>query len=120
MARLPRWTNRSAGWSTAFERQAPGPTAILVASDHGEGLGDHGEAQHGQLLYQPTMHVPLAIVGPAVSPARIDAPVSIRRVFHTALDWAGLGSDQSLRATHDEVVLAEAMKPYLGTAGSRR
>ena len=38
--------------------------AIIVAADHGEGLGDHGELQHGNLLYQSTMHVPLVVVGP--------------------------------------------------------
>ena len=97
----------------AFERQARGPVAIVIASDHGEGLGDHGESQHGQLLYQPTMQVPLAIVGPGVEPGVVDAPVSTRRVFHTVLDWAGLGGGQSLRRSHDEVVLGEAMKPYL-------
>ena len=67
----------------AFERRAPGPVAIVVASDHGEGLGDHGEAQHGNLVYQSTMHVPLVIVGPGVAPGVSDAPVSARRVFHT-------------------------------------
>ena len=99
--------------TAAFERQAQGPVAFILVSDHGEGLGDHGEAQHGQLLYESTMHVPLAIVGPGVAPAVIDGPVSTRRVAHTILDWAGLGSDQSLRTAHEETVLAEAMKPFL-------
>ncbi|HET7698733.1 MAG TPA: sulfatase-like hydrolase/transferase [Vicinamibacterales bacterium] len=97
----------------AFERQARGPVAVVVVADHGEGLGDHGEPQHGQLLYQSTMQVPLAIAGPGVEPAVIDEPVSTRRVFHTILDWAGLGADQSLRGRHEEVVLGEAMKPFL-------
>ena len=45
--------------------------AILVVGDHGEGLGEHGEAQHGNLVYQSTMHVPLLLVGPGVErPAR--------------------------------------------------
>lgn len=96
----------------AFERRE-GPVAILVAGDHGEGLGDHGESQHGNLLYQSTMHVPLLLVGPGVAAGVVDTPVSTRRVFHTILDWAGLGSTGSLRADTPEVVLAEAMKPYL-------
>ena len=99
--------------AAAFEQQAPGPIAILVVADHGEGLGDHGEPQHGQLLYESTMHVPLAMAGPGVAPDVSDAPVSTRRVFHTVFDWAGLGAEQSLRGAHDETVLAEAMKPYL-------
>jgi choline-sulfatase len=97
----------------AFERRATGPVAIVVASDHGEGRGDHGEAQHGNLVYQSTMHVPLVIVGPGVVPGVSDAPVSVRRVFHTTLDWATLGDAHSLRGPEAEIVLGEAMKPFL-------
>ncbi|HSK10885.1 MAG TPA: sulfatase-like hydrolase/transferase [Vicinamibacterales bacterium] len=97
----------------AFDQRAPGPRAIVVAGDHGEGLGDHGETQHGNLLYQSTMHVPLVIVGPGVPAGVSDAPVSTRRIFHTILDWAGLGAEASLRKGDAEVVLGEAMKPFL-------
>jgi tetratricopeptide (TPR) repeat protein len=97
----------------AFERHANGPAAILVVADHGEGLGEHGEAQHGNLLYQSTMHVPLILVGPGVTPGTRDVPVSTRRIFHTILDWAGLGSENSLRAAAAEIVMGEAMKPFL-------
>jgi arylsulfatase A-like enzyme/tetratricopeptide (TPR) repeat protein len=96
----------------AFESRRPG-AAIIVAGDHGEGLGDHGESQHGHLLYQATMHVPLVIVGPGVVAGSIDDPVSTRRVFHTALDWGGVSSSMSLRGAEREVVLGEAMKPFL-------
>ncbi len=51
----------------AFEQRAGGPSAIIVVGDHGEGLGDHGEAQHGHLLYQSTMRVPLVVAGPGVA-----------------------------------------------------
>jgi arylsulfatase A-like enzyme/Tfp pilus assembly protein PilF len=97
----------------AFQSSAPGTQAIVVVSDHGEGLGDHGEIQHGSLLYQSTMHVPLALVGPGVPAGTIDDPVSTRRVFHTLLDWAGIDARLSLRGTEQEVVLGEAMKPLL-------
>ena len=97
----------------AFERQAAGPAAIVVAGDHGEGLGEHGESRHGDLLYQATMHVPLLLAGPGVAPGVVDTPVSTRRVFHTILDWAGLGAADSLRRPQAEVVLGEAMKPFL-------
>ena len=96
----------------AFEARQPG-AAMIVAGDHGEGLGDHGESQHGHLLYQSTMHVPLVIVGPGVGAATVDEPVSTRRVFHTALDWAGQATSMSLRGPDSEVVLGEAMKPFL-------
>ena len=97
----------------AWDEQVPGPRAFIVVADHGEGLGDHGERQHGYLLYQSTVHVPLLVAGPGVTPGTSDTPVSTRRVFYTLLDWAGLGAEHSLRDTADEPVLAEAMKPFL-------
>ena len=97
----------------AFERRAKGPSAIIIVGDHGEGLGDHGESQHGILLYQSTMRVPLVMAGPGVTAGIADAPVSIRRVYHTVLDWAGLGAADSLRSESKDVVLGEAMKPFL-------
>ena len=99
--------------ATAFERHASAPAAIVIVADHGEGLGDHGEAGHGHLLYQSTMRVPLVVMGPGIAAGVSDTPVSVRRVFHTILDWAGLGSAHSLRGAHEEVVLAEGMKPFL-------
>ena len=97
----------------AFERRTTGPRAIIAVADHGEGLGDHGEEQHGNLLYQETMRVPLAIVGDAITPGVIDSPVSTRLIYHTVLDWAGLGATNSLRKPQSEVVIGEAMKPFL-------
>jgi tetratricopeptide (TPR) repeat protein len=98
---------------SAFETRATRGAAILVVADHGEGLGEHGEAQHGRLLYQSTMHVPLVLVGPGVNAGVSDVPVSTRRVHDTLLDWAGLESGASLRAPKAEIVLGEAMKPFL-------
>ena len=99
----------------AFETRVTGPKAIAVVGDHGEGLGEHGEAQHGNLLYASTMHVPLVITGPGVAPGTVShAAVSTRRVFHTVLDWAGIDAKDSLRGPETgEVVLGEAMKPFL-------
>jgi tetratricopeptide (TPR) repeat protein len=97
----------------AFERQARGPAAIIVAGDHGEGLGDHGESLHGNLMYQSTMHVPMVLVAPGVPVETVDRPVSTRRILHTVLDLAGLHAESSLRTASQEVVLGEAMKPFL-------
>ena len=38
-------------------------TLILVAADHGESLGEHGERTHGVFVYEPTMRVPWIISG---------------------------------------------------------
>src|SRR6185295_11694225 len=97
----------------AFEQRVQGPAAIVIVGDHGEGLGEHGEPQHGNLLYQATMHVPLVLVGPGLRTGVSDTPVSTRRVFHTILDWAGLEKTNSLRGPEEEIVLGEAMKPYV-------
>ncbi len=97
----------------AFERSAAGPTAIVVVGDHGEGLGEHGEALHGNLVYQSTMHVPLVVVGPGVPVGVNDTPVSTRRVFHTLVDFGGAAEPLSLRRAANEVVMGEAMKPFL-------
>lgn len=97
----------------AFEKSATGEKAILIVADHGEGLGEHGEQQHGNLLYQSTMHVPLLLIGPGVNPGTSDTPVSTRHIAHTILDWAGVDAKNSLRKQEAEVVVGEAMKPFL-------
>ena len=99
--------------AAAFQQQVKGPVAIVLVGDHGEGLGEHGEQQHGDLLYQATMHVPLVMIGPRVHPGVGDAPVSTRRIFHTILDWAGIDTANSLLREEGEVAVGEAMKPFL-------
>ena len=42
-------------------RRASRSTTIIVTADHGEGLGEHGEATHGVFAYESTLHVPLII-----------------------------------------------------------
>jgi arylsulfatase A-like enzyme/predicted Zn-dependent protease len=36
-------------------------STIVLLSDHGEGLGDHGEQEHGLFVYDEAIHVPLVI-----------------------------------------------------------
>src|SRR5260221_1318878 len=96
-----------------IEQKLSGPLAIVIVGDHGEGLGEHGEQQHGNLLYQATTHVPLLVIGPGVAAGTNDATVSTRRVFHTILDFAGLSPANSLRGHAPEIALGEAMKPFL-------
>jgi choline-sulfatase len=99
--------------AAAFQQHVKGPIAIILVGDHGEGLGEHGEEQHGDLLYQATMHVPLVLIGPRVPAGVSDVAVSTRRIFHTILDWAGIDSANSLLRSDAEIVAGEAMKPFL-------
>jgi choline-sulfatase len=70
---------------------------VILTSDHGEGLGEHGESDHGYFLYQSTLHVPLTIhwpQGAAGMPARmsaqVDQPVGLIDVAPTILDFLKL------------------------------
>jgi arylsulfatase A-like enzyme len=39
-------------------------TVVVVVSDHGEQLGEHGLYGHGSSLYEGLLHVPLLVLGP--------------------------------------------------------
>jgi len=43
-------------------------TLIVITSDHGEALGEHGEDVHGYFVYEATLRVPLVFRGPHVTP----------------------------------------------------
>lgn len=75
-------------------RQQLDDTLIVVTSDHGEHLGDHGLFFHGCSLYRPLVEVPLVLVDPKALPAArvIDEPVSLRDVPATILDLLGVES----------------------------
>ncbi len=65
---------------------------IVLLSDHGEGLGDHVEKEHGLLLYRESLQVPLMIKLPGQSMAgrRVEMPVGLIDVATTILDVLGL------------------------------
>jgi choline-sulfatase len=54
-----------------------GRTLVAVAADHGESLGEHGEATHGLLLYEPALAVPMLLRGPGLAPRVVSTPVSL-------------------------------------------
>ncbi len=78
--------------------QLLGRTNIIVAGDHGEGLGEHGEKTHGFFVYNSTMHVPFIF-----KPARaakslvLQQPVSLVDVAPTLLASAGLQSPSPMQ-----------------------
>ncbi|MFO1092176.1 MAG: sulfatase-like hydrolase/transferase [Planctomycetaceae bacterium] len=63
-------------------------TLIIIAGDHGEGFGEHDELEHGFLLYNSTLRVPLIVSSPrAQQPGhREAAPVSLVDVLPSVLD----------------------------------
>ena len=72
-------------------------TLIIVAGDHGEGLGDHGEATHGMLLYDSTLHVPLIVSAPRRDAAVIAEPVTLAMIAPTILGAAGVELPDEVR-----------------------
>jgi arylsulfatase A-like enzyme/Flp pilus assembly protein TadD len=68
-----------------FER-----ATIVVLSDHGEGLGDHGEQEHGLFLYQETIRIPLMVKLPGSRTGRrVATPVQQIDLAPTILDLIG-------------------------------
>jgi hypothetical protein len=67
------------------------PTTILVIlSDHGESLGEHGESSHGVFVYDSTVRVPLMILAPGIKPVRIPYQVRLADVAPTLAALTGL------------------------------
>lgn len=63
---------------------------VVVAGDHGEGLGEHGEKTHGFFLYNSTLHVPLLIKIPGAAPSVVQRDVSLVDIMPTVLQALGL------------------------------
>lgn len=65
---------------------------IAITADHGEGLNDHGEEEHGILLYRESLHVPLMIKLPKGRDGgrRVTTTVRQTDIAQTLLDLAGL------------------------------
>jgi len=60
-------------------------TVIVLAGDHGEGLGEHGEKTHGFFIYNSTLHVPFMMHLPTRSAGRVTTPVSLADLMPTVL-----------------------------------
>jgi choline-sulfatase len=63
---------------------------VVVAGDHGESLGDHGEDDHGIFVYESVLRVPLMMRVPGLAARRVGAVVRLTDVMPTVLDLAGL------------------------------
>ena len=65
---------------------------LVIAGDHGESLGEHGESSHGFFIYQEAIHVPLIFVTPFSRFKGLSAPavVSLIDVMPTVLEMTGL------------------------------
>ena len=76
-------------------------TLVIVAGDHGEAFGEHGEFSHSIFIYDTTLRVPLAMRGPGINSgerttnrarriANISDAVTLADVAPTAMRLLGL------------------------------
>jgi choline-sulfatase len=118
------------------ENNALENTLVVVTSDHGEALGEHGEDVHGYFIYEATLRVPLVIRGPGVTAGtRLGGVARTIDLYPTIVEMFGLQPSPSLRPTsrehepsgkslaaalrlgggrmHDEPSFAESLVPLL-------
>jgi arylsulfatase A-like enzyme/Flp pilus assembly protein TadD len=99
-------------------------TVIVLTGDHGEGLGEHGEAYHGYFAYNTTIHIPLLMAGPGIKPSRIKEAVGHIDIFPTVCDLLNIAPPAGLQGESLAPALAgksiparpiyiESLEPYL-------
>jgi arylsulfatase A-like enzyme/Flp pilus assembly protein TadD len=72
-------------------------TLVVLTSDHGESLGEHGEMTHGLFAYEATLRVPLILYQPRLfTPREIATPVRHIDIAPTILDAVGAPVPQTL------------------------
>jgi choline-sulfatase len=97
LARLLQWLSRSG------EAQR---TLVVVTSDHGEGLSDHGEDEHLIFLYDTTLKVPLVLSWPGHLPTGAHVQGQFRSIdlMPTLLELLGVPSPAVSGASRAEAV----------------
>lgn len=89
-------------------------TILSVTSDHGESLGEHGEATHGYYVYDSTIRIPWILRAPGLTARRVPAQVRLVDVMPTmiALAEIGAGAAPPIAGAHGENLV-----PYLAKGG---
>lgn len=96
---------------------------IVLCSDHGEGLGEHGEEEHGIFVYRTTIQVPLIfkLPGNVRGNSRREDLASLIDVFPTVLDVVGEGGPSrpgvdlfsGRKGDAERMVFSESLTPQL-------
>lgn len=105
-----------------------GDCLFLFTADHGEALGEEGEATHGLLLHEAGLHVPFVLRAPGLAPQRRSEAVSLVDARPTLLARLGLrprapvdGRDVTAAAAGERELYAETLLPLFdhGWSGLR-
>src|SRR5205823_1635958 len=84
LGRLIEWLKQNGLYDRAL---------IVMLSDHGESLGDHGEAEHGFFIYNSTVNIPLIVkppTGTGIVSGHVSRPVETVAVAPTLLTLSGI------------------------------
>lgn len=102
---------------------AAAKTLVVLAGDHGEAFGEHGEIAHSIFVYDTTLRVPLILAGPGVPQKTVDAPVSLIDIAPTAMrmlsvpafdtDGVDLGGLLTTGTSAARTLYAESFAPLL-------
>jgi len=100
-------------------------TIVILTSDHGESLGEHGLWEHRYGVWNTLVHVPLLIRYPeGMQPGRVAEPVTTSAIFPTVLDLIGLEGPQGVplrrslrRRKPDPAVFTQLTDPYTSKLG---
>jgi arylsulfatase A-like enzyme len=97
------WTDQALGPLLTQLGTLSRPTTVIVTSDHGESLGEHGEETHGMFAYEATLRVPLIVAtvtpagagGPTTKGLAIETPARHIDIAPTVLDVVSGPADQT-------------------------
>jgi arylsulfatase A-like enzyme len=94
---------------------------VIVAGDHGELLGEHGQMGHmGRMLYEPLLRVPLVVKRPGATHRHVilDTPVQLVDLVPTVADVVGVAAPEGvegrpLDAEAHRAYAEEGINPFL-------
>ena len=95
-------------------------TLIVLAADHGEAFGEHGEIGHSIFVYDTTLQVPLIVAGPAVTPRVVRDPVTLVDIAPTVTRLLGVGVFDADGLDLSPVLLSAVAKADLSAVASAK
>lgn len=112
-------------WSLLQKESLLANTVVVIVSDHGEMLGDHGVYYDHATLYDPTVHIPCIMVGKGFEAGRRATLASTVDIAPTILELAGVpepaGMDgRSLLKLLKSAEDTEELHPYVLSAHATR
>jgi arylsulfatase A-like enzyme len=99
-------------------------TLVVVLSDHGELLGEHGLVEHQYAIYEPLLRVPLiaSLPGRIAAGSVVEAPVSAVALHDLILRWLDPGDEDPLQpaALARQDLVSEYYRPLMFLERLRR